>query len=100
MSAGRSFDAVVVGGGIVGTTIAFHLAERDMAVALVEAGEVGRGTSANTFAWINATSKTNDEAYHRLNALGAERYRALAREWGERRIGLHRSGMLESKGQH
>jgi glycine/D-amino acid oxidase-like deaminating enzyme len=66
-----------------------------MRVAIVEAGTVGRGTSNNTFAWINATSKTTDEAYHRLNALGAELYRDLAREWGERRIGVHPTGMLE-----
>lgn len=95
MSTDSTFDAVVVGGGMLGCTTAWCLGERGMKVALVEARAIGDGTSANTFAWINGTSKTADEAYHRLNALGAERYRSLAREWGERRIGLHPTGMLE-----
>lgn len=95
MSEQTSFDVVVIGAGMVGCTTAWSLARRGMRVALVEADAVGRGTSANTFAWINATSKTADEDYHRLNAMGATTYRDLAREWGERRIGLHPTGMLE-----
>jgi glycine/D-amino acid oxidase-like deaminating enzyme len=95
MSEQNSFDVAVIGAGVVGCTTARSLALRGMRVAVVEADAVGRGTSANTFAWINATSKTTDEDYHRLNAMGAEGYRDLAREWGERRIGLHPTGMLE-----
>jgi glycine/D-amino acid oxidase-like deaminating enzyme len=95
MSEQKTFDVVVIGAGVVGCTIAWSLSQRGMGVAVVEAGAVGQGTSANTFAWINATSKTTDEDYHRLNALGAERYRDLARRWGEQRIGLHPTGMLE-----
>ena len=89
------FDTVVVGAGVVGTGIARALCERGMAVALLDKGVVGGGTSAHTFAWINATAKTNDEAYFRLNQRGTEAYRALARQFGERRIGLHPTGMLE-----
>jgi glycine/D-amino acid oxidase-like deaminating enzyme len=95
MAEQQSYDVVVIGAGVVGCAVAHSLGARKMRVAVVEGGLVGQGTSSNTFAWINATSKTTDEAYHRLNALGAELYRELACEWGERRIGVHPTGMVE-----
>ena len=90
-----TFDVIVVGGGIVGCASAFYLTRRGMQVAVVERAAVGGGTTSNSFAWINATSKVADEAYHRLNALGQATYRELAREYGEARIGLNPSGMLQ-----
>ena len=89
------FNTVVIGAGVVGMGIARELSERAITVALIEKGKVGGGTSANTFAWINATAKSNDEAYFRLNKRGTEAYRVLASEFGEKRIGLHPTGMLE-----
>lgn len=38
-------DAIVLGAGIVGTSIALHLAKRGLAVAMVDRGGVGRETS-------------------------------------------------------
>jgi D-amino-acid dehydrogenase len=38
-------DALVLGAGIVGTSIALHLAKRGLSVALVDRGEPGLGTS-------------------------------------------------------
>jgi len=38
-------DAIVLGAGIVGTSIALHLAKRGLSVALVDRGGVGRETS-------------------------------------------------------
>jgi glycine/D-amino acid oxidase-like deaminating enzyme len=89
------FDLIVVGGGIVGSTAAFCLGRRGLRVALVERGRIGGGTSSSSFAWINATSKVADEAYHRLNAMGATLYRELAVEFGESRLGLYPTGMLQ-----
>lgn len=91
----KSFDVVVVGGGIVGTTAAFYLARRGAAVALVERGTIGGGTTSRSFTWINATSKVADEAYHRLNATGCALYESLAEEFGAAAIGWHRTGMLQ-----
>lgn len=90
-----TFDAIVIGGGIVGCTSAFYLARRGLRVALIERGSIGGGTTSNSFAWINATSKFADEDYHRLNALGQATYRELAVEFGEKRMGLNPTGMLQ-----
>lgn len=38
-------DAVVLGAGIVGVSVALHLVKRGLAVTLVDRGEAGRGTS-------------------------------------------------------
>ena len=95
-----AFDAIVVGAGIVGAGTAFALARKGSRVALLDAGPIGStpgetgGTSRASFAWINATAKIDQEDYHRLNALGAEHYRSLAREFGEGRLGLHPTGMI------
>jgi glycine/D-amino acid oxidase-like deaminating enzyme len=95
MSEDTHFDVAVIGGGIVGCMSAFWLARKGLHVALVERRAIGSGTTGNSFAWINATSKTADEAYHRLNALGAATYRELATEFGEENLGINPSGMLK-----
>ena len=95
-----AFDAIVVGAGIVGAGAAFALARAGRRVALLDAGTASSGdrgpdgASGASFAWLNATAKTEREDYHRLNAGGVERYRALAREFGEARLGLHPTGMI------
>src|SRR6266851_206360 len=43
----RTFDVLVVGGGIYGLTIAFDAAQRGLSVALVERDDFGSGTSFN-----------------------------------------------------
>ena len=96
----NAFDAVVVGAGVVGAGTAFALARAGRRVALLDPGPAGPGrgatrcTSRASFAWINATAKTDREDYHRLNAAGARHYRTLAREFGEQRLGLHPTGMI------
>jgi D-hydroxyproline dehydrogenase subunit beta len=42
----QSFDAVIVGGGIVGTACARSLSQQGMRVAVVEQGEIGGGATA------------------------------------------------------
>jgi glycerol-3-phosphate dehydrogenase len=43
----RTFDVLVVGGGIYGLTIACDAAQRGMSVALIERGDFGSGSSFN-----------------------------------------------------
>src|SRR6202521_5409011 len=44
---GRTFDVLVVGGGIYGLTIAYDAAQRGLSVALIEREDFGSGTSFN-----------------------------------------------------
>ena len=96
----NAFDTIVIGAGIVGAGTAFALARAGSRVALLDGGPVGSapggsgGTSRASFAWLNATAKTEGRDYHRLNAAGVEHFRTLAREFGERRLGLHPTGMI------
>src|SRR5580693_5414295 len=45
--AARTFDVLVVGGGIYGLTIAYDAAQRGLAVALIERDDFGSGASFN-----------------------------------------------------
>src|SRR5437879_13746804 len=48
----RRADAVVVGGGCMGTSIAFHLARRDVDVVLLEKGHVAGGATGHSGALV------------------------------------------------
>jgi glycine/D-amino acid oxidase-like deaminating enzyme len=86
-------DVVVVGAGIVGASVAYRLATGGAAVTLLEAGRVGGGTSAATFAWINANSKGPYE-YHFLNVCGMADHLAVCRTLGSGSW-LHQTGNIE-----
>jgi D-amino-acid dehydrogenase len=49
-------DAIVLGAGIVGVSVALHLVKRGLAVALVDRGEPGRGTSYGNAGIIEANT--------------------------------------------
>lgn len=51
--AGRKFDVVVVGGGIVGACVAWDSALRGLSVALVERGDFAHATSGNCFKMVH-----------------------------------------------
>lgn len=46
---------VVIGAGIVGASLAYHLADKGAKVTVVEAAEIASGVTATSFAWINTT---------------------------------------------
>ena len=72
----------VVGGGILGSSIAYHLAKRGASVTLFEKTKPGAGATSNSFAWINATFSKKPEHYYQFNRLGGLGYRHLERELG------------------
>jgi len=41
----KSYDAVVIGGGVIGTSVAYYLSKKGVKVALVEKGDIASGTS-------------------------------------------------------
>ena len=75
----------VVGGGIMGASIAYHLAKRGAEVTLLEKRAPATGATANSFAWINAGSK-RPRGYYELNHLGMAGWRRLEHELGPRLV--------------
>ena len=94
MAIPRTADIVVAGSGIIGLALAWRLARSGFKIVAFDAGVAGGKISAATFAWINATSKTDNEAYHRLNRAGVDAYEKLARQLGSSVIGLGGNGSL------
>lgn len=56
---------VIVGAGIIGASIAYHLTLRGADVTVIDAGELGGVATSASWAWINA-SAGNPERYARL----------------------------------
>ena len=93
-------SVVVVGAGVVGAAAAFRLAEAGSRVTLVDRARPGAGTSANSFAWVNANEK-EPYAYYRLNfeSMAAHRHLVAAvRDRGHQADWLHEGGGLEVAG--
>ncbi|WP_215409374.1 FAD-binding oxidoreductase [Janthinobacterium sp. JC611] len=55
MNHGSSTRIVVIGAGIVGASLAYHLASKGAQVTVVEAGDIACGVTGTSFAWINAS---------------------------------------------
>lgn len=90
---GRTVDRVgVVGAGIVGASIAYHLAKRGCEVVIFEKRQPAAQASGNTFAWINAAYANRPPAYQALRRLSLDEYRRLA---GEMDFPIRWSGSLE-----
>jgi glycine/D-amino acid oxidase-like deaminating enzyme len=77
-------EIVVVGAGVVGANVAYRLAREGARVTVLDAGAPGGGTSAASFAWLNAFNKTPRD-YHALNADGMAEFPRLAEELGDGR---------------
>ncbi len=73
---------VVVGAGIIGASIAYHLVKRGASVVIVEAVRPGGGATEKSFGWINSTFSKRPRAYFDLNQLGLAGWRRLQTELG------------------
>lgn len=74
-------QVAVIGAGVIGASIAAELALRGAAVTLIEEDRPGTGTSAASFAYINANGKRPD-SYYRINVEGVRAHARLATEHG------------------
>ncbi len=70
----------VVGGGIIGASVAYHLAKMGVKVTLLERGEIAGRASRGTFAWVNATWAKQPKLYHELNQEGLRGWKSLQSE--------------------
>ncbi len=84
-------DVVVIGGGIIGVTSAFYLAEEGLSVAIVEKGRMAGEQSSRNWGWIRQHGRDADELPIMMEA---------NRLWGELdtavngRTGFTRGGIM------
>lgn len=83
---------VVIGAGIVGSSIAFNLAKRGADVVLVDKAGPASQASGNSFAWINASWYDSPKSYYQLRTHSLNEYHRLSREAG---FPVHWGGSLE-----
>lgn len=73
---------VVVGAGIVGASIAYHLSKAGATVTVLDMLGPATQCSRGTFAWINATWAKQPRPYHALNQAGLSGWKSLQDELG------------------
>jgi sarcosine oxidase subunit beta len=84
-------DVVIVGGGVIGTSVAFHLAEAGVGVCLLERGELAGGSTSRAAGGIRA--QFSDPLNVALGLRSIEAFERFAeRPGGE--IDLHQVGYL------
>jgi glycine/D-amino acid oxidase-like deaminating enzyme len=66
----------VIGGGVIGVSSAYHLAQRGAKVYLITAAALASGASGRSLSWLNAAG-IRSEHYHQFRMAGIDRYRTL-----------------------
>lgn len=85
-------EVVVIGGGVMGTSVAFHLAEAGVRdVVVVERDELGSGSTCKAAGGVRA--QFSDELNIRLGARSLEAFQRFPQRPGQE-IDLHRVGYL------
>lgn len=92
MSTGRA-DVVIIGAGILGSSIAYSLAERGVRSVVIDAGRPACGATLASFGYINAIGKRPRE-YFDLNVAAMMEHRRLRAEMNEDSW-FHEGGNLE-----
>lgn len=72
-------QVVVIGAGIIGASVAWHLAKAGARVTVIAESAVGGVATPNSFAWINA-SWGNPEPYFRLRTRAMAEWARLAKD--------------------
>ena len=77
---GDNNHVAVIGAGIVGSSIVYHLSKLGVQVTLIERETVASGASHGTFAWINATWAKQPRHYHAFSQHGVNSWYRLQEE--------------------
>jgi glycine/D-amino acid oxidase-like deaminating enzyme len=73
-------NIVIIGAGIIGASVAYHLAKRGARVTIVEAHHPAAGASGKSFGWLNATFSKRPRSYFDFSMLGIDGWHRLERE--------------------
>ncbi|NPV74812.1 MAG: FAD-binding oxidoreductase [Anaerolineae bacterium] len=92
MSDNKSYDVVVVGAGVIGCSIAYHLTKAGLKTALLEKEQVGAGASGANFGMVQSNDVEIEHSIPMVLASYA-RYNTLEEELGMS-IGFRRIGAL------
>lgn len=88
-----SFDVIVIGGGFLGLSSAYELAKQGAQVLLLEAGDIGSGTSASCSGRAQVCEGHLDSINIQLIVDGLQKHEVLEEELGQsydwRKIGLY-----------
>ncbi|OFI36892.1 D-amino-acid oxidase [Arthrobacter sp. SW1] len=87
----------VIGGGILGTSTAAHLAKGGAQVTLVTAGSLADGASGRSIAWLNSSGARSAD-YHYLRMLAIDRYRTWSNRHPESRSYIRFDGAMKWAG--
>src|SRR5207302_5568155 len=95
----RQFDAIVIGGVLVGAAIGYGLGRAGLATAMIDEGDLAFRASRGNFGlvWVQ-TKGLGAPHYQRWTRLSADEWPALATELGERTgiaVGHERNGGLQ-----
>lgn len=91
------YDAIVIGGGVIGASTAYHLVREGVRTLLVDRGDVGRATDAGAGILSTATNTDDPDPIERFEALAAAYYPVLIehlREDGAGDTGYGQCGSL------
>ena len=79
----NSPDVLVIGGGVIGCSITYHLAKAGVKVTLLERGELGMQASNAASGALSAPMFESDDPYARLSADSLDMFHTLAPELKE-----------------
>lgn len=87
----REVDAIVIGGGIVGVSAAYHLAKKGLSVALLEKGRIAGEQSGRNWGWCRQQNRDKREIP--LMQASMRQWAVMDREIGAD-VGFRRTGLV------
>lgn len=87
----ESVDIVIIGGGIIGISTAWHLLKRGLTVLVCDKGRVAGEQSSRNWGWVRVTGRDPDEVPIAIESIRC--WESLANELGDG-LGFMRRGIL------
>ena len=87
----------IIGGGVIGLSVAYHLARNGARVTVIDAAKPGAAATAGSFAWVNAASMNGSVDYYRLRLQSLLEYQRFERDLG---LPVKHGGRLEWRDDH